>query len=159
MENSNINKIRYSLETEYGNDGKQNVITEVHSFKSGHILNKYSPNEGVLTEMIYSGNLNILRNLDLKQQLSSYNQFLSKVKSREESIERRRLSFEQWIFDKVSLERILQDVGINKRLGLPEVLQNKPIENKYLFKLNAFKNQVIMLQSYSIYLDEGLTYL
>lgn len=159
MENSNINKIRYSLETEYGNDGKQNVITEVHSFKSGHILNKYSPNEGVLTEMIYSGNLNILRNLDLKQQLSSYNQFLSKVKSQEESIERRRLSFEQWIFDKGSLERILQDVGINKRLGLPEVLQNKPIENKYLFKLNAFKNQVIMLQSYSIYLDEGLTYL
>ena len=133
---------------------EKNISIALWDALNGYAI--YAPTEGVLTEMINSGKIKILKNSKLRQQLSSYNQFQIELKFQEESIKERKMSgVLQIVIDHGSIKRIIRDINEGDEiLGVSDSLLKEPFSNKKLFELRKLENEIIVIQGYSVYLTD-----
>jgi hypothetical protein len=99
----------------------------------------YNPSTGVLTEIISSGKLKLIKNLELKQRLASFGNTLEFVKHQEKEVLRHRHLLEDIHVENGSVGRMFTDIGLVfdwkskfEKANSLELFNSMPFENRLL---------------------------
>lgn len=99
----------------------------------------YVPSKGVLTDIISSGNLNLIKNKKLRQNLASFESNLDFMKLHQNSIYSKKIELENHLYTNGSVRRILLDKGRNfKHQSISD-----SVNNKQLFDFVEFENTLL----------------
>ena len=111
-----------------------NIIYSVFSTEA-----TYNPSKGVLTDIISSGNLNLIQNNELRQQLASIESELDFLDLQEKSAHNRKDLLRSQLLENGSLRKILLDRGQNfEHKSISDI-----INNKQMFSSIEFENQLL----------------
>ncbi len=94
----------------------------------------YTPSNGVLSEIISSGNLKILDNENLKQHLASFEKKVERLHVQEDEVLRLRTEMSVFLRQKGSVEALSSEVDDSPK----DLVTNKP-----LFRSTYFKNTIV----------------
>ena len=106
----------------------------------------YTPSKGVLTEIISSGNLKLIQNLELKQKLASFESSLDEINHQENEINIPRLEIMEHFRNQANYKRYLEELG--RETNWESIYENR--SNKELFKSLHFFNSLYFFQITSI---------
>ncbi|MFT5229074.1 MAG: hypothetical protein ACI9EV_002227 [Urechidicola sp.] len=95
----------------------------------------YTPSKGVLTDIISSGNLNLIQNEQLRQNLASFESTLVYTKLQEASFQSTNRKLRSQFNERGSVRRVLRDRGVNfKHQSISDTLNNKKMFNSIEFE-------------------------
>jgi hypothetical protein len=100
----------------------------------------YNPSKGVLTDIISSGNLNLIQNTQLRQNLASFESSLDFLKLQETSTHSLKDKMRSQINKNGSIRKILKDRGLNfEHKSISDTMNNKQ-----MFQLIEFENNLLV---------------
>ena len=116
-----------------------NAISDIfYSVISGEAT--YMPSKGVLTDIISSGNLNLIQNAQLRQHLASFESGLDFLKLQETSTHSLKDKMRSQINKNGSIRKILIDRGLNfEHKSISDTMNNK-----HMFRLIEFENNLLV---------------
>lgn len=156
--NTNLNKINKSI-----NDNKKQINSveimltlfeiKIRDTINSHELSNlifsvfgtqatYQPSNGVLTDIISSGNLNLIKNEQLRQQLASFESKLDFMKTQENGTISTKQNMQDLFYKNGSVRQVLISRGVNFEYQSI----SDSIDNKQLFSSIEFEN--ILLDYY-----------
>ncbi len=99
----------------------------------------YNPSKGVLTDIISSGNLNLIQNEQLRQQLASFEAMLDNVKFQEIGINSAKGEMISMLNKNGSIRKVL----IHRGQNFEHQSISDAVNNKNLFSLTEFENDLL----------------
>ena len=105
----------------------------------------YNPSKGVLTEIISSGNLRLIRNSDLRQKLAAFDNALEPIKGQEYEVSKIRNELLKNLNDYGSFKNLLVENGVPFK-GTSKFRSHS---NKKLFNALSFENNLLLMQQMS----------
>lgn len=103
----------------------------------------FNPNNSLLNEMIYSGSLKDLSNIELRRRLTNWFSTLEDISKQENELGiQRDKVLDMFRINERSLRTIFDQSGINRELGLPK--RTDHISNLELLNSTEFENNVLM---------------
>ncbi|WKK67030.1 DUF6090 family protein [Lutimonas zeaxanthinifaciens] len=106
----------------------------------------YSPSKGVLTEIISSGNLRLIKNQKLKQKLASFESAIDRISHQENEINIPRLEIMEHFRNQANYKRYLEELG--RETNWASIFEDR--SNKELFKSLHFFNSLYFFQATSM---------
>ena len=102
----------------------------------------YNPSKGVLTEIISSGNLKLIKNQELKQKFASFGNTLEFLRHQEKEVLRHRHILEELHVSDGNVGKMFSDVGLNfewksrfAKASSLDLFKSKEFENRlFLFR-------------------------
>ena len=117
--------------------GKKEMSNIIHSVMAREIT--YVPSIGVVTDIISSGNLNLIRNKTLRQRLASFESSLTELKRQEGYTLMVKGKFSELLFKNGSIRNIL----LQKDIKFTNGSISESVDNKSLFSLIEFENNLL----------------
>ncbi|MCJ7468319.1 MAG: DUF6090 family protein [Maribacter sp.] len=129
----------------------QNVIDTISNKElSKRVFNvlgssvSYKPSTGVLTDIISSGNLNIILNKKLRNQLASFNSSLESVKTHENDVKSMLYSLHEIFYKNGSMRNLMIANDFNfEHHSISETVDNKQIFNSIEFENTLLSNHML----------------
>ena len=114
----------------------------------------FRPSLGVLNEAINTGNLSIIKNIELRNFLSSFDAELQQLRKQEETVFDFRMECYQSLRNSGNFRKILDDIMDTETWYK---LSSSPFENsnKSLLQSERFENDIVLFIGTSVYLENN----
>jgi hypothetical protein len=99
----------------------------------------YNPANGVLTDIISSGNLNLIQNKKLRQRLASFESKLEFLKIVENAISSMKSELKNQLYKNGSIRKVLIDKGLN----FEHKSISDSVNNRVIFSSTEFENSLL----------------
>ncbi|MDX5586034.1 MAG: hypothetical protein QNK20_14160 [Aureibaculum sp.] len=99
----------------------------------------FKPSKGVITDIISSGNLNLIRNQKLRQNLASFESTLDFLKLHENGIRSSKNEMKKQLKDQGSIRKVLKHRGLN----FDSKSISDTLSNKQMFVFVEFENIIL----------------
>ena len=109
----------------------------MYSVFSGEAV--YNPSNGVLTDIISSGNLNLIQNKKLRQRLASFESKLEFLKLVENAVKSMKSELKSQLNKNGSIRKVLIDRGLN----FDHKSISDSVNNRVIFSLTEFENSLL----------------
>ena len=106
----------------------------------------FEPETGVLTEIISSGQLKLIQNIELKHKLAGFNSKIGKIEQQEKEVNDYRIMAIKQLILEGNMERAYADLGLRKGY-INTTFEHKG--NKSMLNSLPFLNQTVLYQSSS----------
>jgi len=140
---NSISSLLTLFDPDYLDNTSENEIAQLIGPLSTRII--YNPSKDVLTEIISSGNLRLIRNSDLRQKLAAFDNALESIKGQEFETSKIRTELLKNLNDHGSFKNLLIETGV----PFKGTSRFRSHSNKQLFSALSFENNLLLMQQMS----------